>query len=79
MSSISTRFDAEGFQTPSQNWRLWNLPFDFRTIVTGLWVSVGYYLGAKIGYRNFDVGYKFKDDTGSFDLKGLYFGVVARY
>jgi hypothetical protein len=36
-------------------------------------------VGARIGYRSFDVGYKIKEDTGSFVLKGLYFGIVARY
>ena len=36
-------------------------------------------IGAQVGYRTFDIGYKFKSDTGSFVLKGLYFGVVARY
>jgi hypothetical protein len=37
------------------------------------------YIGAQIGYRSFDVGYLVKTDTGSFKLRGLYFGVVARY
>jgi hypothetical protein len=37
------------------------------------------HIGAQVGYRSFDVGYKFKADTGSFVLNGLYFGVVARY
>jgi hypothetical protein len=36
-------------------------------------------VGAQVGYRSFDVGYLVKKDTGSFTLKGLYFGVVARY
>ena len=36
-------------------------------------------IGAQLGYRTFDIGYKFKSDSGSFVLKGLYFGVVARY
>jgi len=36
-------------------------------------------VGAQMGYRSFDVGYKIKDDHGAFTLKGLYFGVVARY
>lgn len=35
--------------------------------------------GVQAGYRSLDVGYLFKTDTGSFTLKGLYFGVVARY
>ena len=37
------------------------------------------YIGAQAGYRSFDVGYLVSDDTGSFKLKGWYFGVVARY
>jgi hypothetical protein len=36
-------------------------------------------IGAQLGYRSFDVGYLVDLDTGSFKLKGLYFGVVARY
>jgi len=36
-------------------------------------------VGAQIGYRSFDVGYKFEDDTGAFTVKGPYFGIVARY
>jgi hypothetical protein len=36
-------------------------------------------IGAQLGYRSFDVGYLVDQDTGSFTLKGLYFGVVARY
>ena len=36
-------------------------------------------IGAQVGYRSFDLGYVVQDDTGSFELRGLYFGVVARY
>ena len=36
-------------------------------------------IGAQLGFRSFDVGYRVDQDTGSFTLKGLYFGVVARY
>jgi hypothetical protein len=41
-------------------------------------------VGAQIGYRSFDLGYTVKDadvttDSGSFVLKGLYFGAVARF
>jgi hypothetical protein len=36
-------------------------------------------VGVQLGYRSLDVGYLFKTDTGNFTLKGLYFGVVARY
>jgi hypothetical protein len=36
-------------------------------------------VGAQVGYRSLDVGYLIKTDTGSLTLKGLYFGVIARY
>ena len=36
-------------------------------------------VGAQIGWRSLDVGYLIEDDNGSFDVRGLYFGVVARY
>jgi hypothetical protein len=43
-------------------------------------------IGAQIGYRMFNVGYDIKDDnltritdSGSFVLKGLFFGAVARF
>jgi hypothetical protein len=36
-------------------------------------------VGAQLGYRSFDVGVKLEDFTGSFVVKGLYFGIVARY
>ena len=42
-------------------------------------VNVTNNIGAQLGYRSFDVGYLVDQDTGSFTLKGLYFGVVARY
>src|SRR2546427_481138 len=35
--------------------------------------------GVQGGYRMLDLGYLIKKDTGSFTLKGLYFGGVARY
>jgi hypothetical protein len=36
-------------------------------------------VGVQGGYRTLDLGYAIKSDTGSLKLKGLYFGVVARY
>lgn len=35
--------------------------------------------GAQVGFRTFDLGYLVEEDTGSFVLKGMFFGVVARY
>jgi hypothetical protein len=36
-------------------------------------------VGVQGGYRSFDVGYKVDQDLGSFVLRGIYFGLVARY
>jgi hypothetical protein len=36
-------------------------------------------VGIRGGYRAFDVNYGFRTDSGSFTLKGLYFGGVVRY
>jgi hypothetical protein len=36
-------------------------------------------IGVRGGYRSLDLGYTFKTDSGSFTLKGIYIGVVARY
>ena len=36
-------------------------------------------IGAQFGYRSLDVGYIADTDNGTFKLKGIYFGVVARY
>ena len=36
-------------------------------------------VGAQVGYRSLDVGYILDADSGTFKLKGIYFGVVARY
>jgi hypothetical protein len=31
------------------------------------------------GYRSLDIGYAFQTDSGTFTLKGPYFGLVARF
>jgi hypothetical protein len=36
-------------------------------------------LGAQAGYRSFNVFYKVDEDEGQLNLKGLYFGAVARF
>jgi len=36
-------------------------------------------IGLQGGYRSIDVGYHVDSDTGSFVLRGIHFGVVARY
>ena len=36
-------------------------------------------VGAQVGYRSLDLGYLVDSDLGEMVLKGLYFGIVARY
>ena len=36
-------------------------------------------VGVQLGYRSFDVGYLVNHDSGSFVLRGIYFGAVARF
>ncbi len=36
-------------------------------------------IGTQIGYRSLDVGFVVDTDTGTFKMKGMYFGMVARY
>ncbi len=36
-------------------------------------------VGAQFGYRSFDIGLLLDRDSGAFLVKGVYFGVVARY
>jgi hypothetical protein len=53
----------------------------------GNWADVDIYgtanftrnVGAQIGFRSMDLGYEIKSDTASLTLKGIYFGIVARY
>lgn len=50
--------------------------FDFDLYGT---VNFNDYVGAQVGYRSIDVDYKIEGDTGTFVLRGLYFGGVIRY
>ena len=53
----------------------------------GHWADVDIYgtanftrnVGAQVGFRSVDLGYAIKSDSGSLTLKGVYFGIVARY
>jgi hypothetical protein len=36
-------------------------------------------VGAQVGYRSLDLGYSIETDIGAMVLKGMYFGIVARY
>src|SRR6266446_1036275 len=50
MNSASMPFEAAGVQPTARNVNGSSAAFDWRMLVTGLWVFVGYYLGAKIGF-----------------------------
>jgi hypothetical protein len=75
--NISITGEVTGFRLPA------NLVKD----ASGHYVDVDVYgtlnftnnFGVRGGYRSLDLGYGFKTDSGSFTLKGIYFGAVARY
>jgi hypothetical protein len=75
--NISITVDISGFKLPEK----------LIKGSTGHYIDVDVYgtvnftnnFGAQLGYRSFDVGYVVTHDTGSFKLKGLYLGAVARY
>ena len=41
--------------------------------------NINRYVGAQIGYRSLDLGYTDRTFVGDLQLKGIYFGLVARY
>jgi len=75
--NISITAEVTGFKLPE------NLIKD----TTGHYLDVDVYgtlnftnnIGVQAGFRSFDVGYIVENDTGSFNLKGVFFGIVARY
>ena len=75
--NISITVDISGFKLPEK----------LIKGSTGHYIDVDVYgtinftnnFGAQLGYRSFDVGYVVTNDTGSFKLRGLYLGAVARY
>src|SRR5438270_13986099 len=50
MNSASVRYEAPGGQPTSRTMNGSSAAFDWRMLVTGLWVFAGYYLRAKIGF-----------------------------
>ncbi len=75
--NISITADINGIKLPdSINADYQAHYFDFDLYGT---VNFSEYVGAQVGYRNIDVNYRFKQDEGTFKMKGLYFGGVVRY
>lgn len=75
--NISITADITGFR----------LPDNLVKSASGHYVDVDIYgtmnftnnFGVQAGYRSIDLGYAFKTDSGTFTLKGPYFGLVARF
>jgi hypothetical protein len=75
--NISVTADINGIKIPaSVNADYKAHYFDFDLYGT---VNFNNYVGAQLGYRKIDIGYKFKQDEGTFKMKGVYFGGVVRY
>jgi hypothetical protein len=82
LPNVSVTGELTGFKIPdfiSKQYKAHYVDFD----VYGT-LNVTPNFGIRGGYRRFDLGYTVKDDDvttdlGSFVLKGLYFGAVARF
>ena len=75
--NISITGELTGIKLPdsfSEDYRAHYLDFD-------LYGTVNFTdnVGAQIGYRSVEVGYKFEKDTGTLRHSGIYFGGVARF
>jgi hypothetical protein len=75
--NISVTGEFTGFTIPDTIDNRYNAHyFDFDLYGT---VNFTNNIGVQGGYRTLDLGYLIKSDSGSLNLKGIYFGVVARY
>jgi hypothetical protein len=75
--NISITGEVSGFKLPSSIDKRYGAHY----VDVDIYGTVNFnnYVGAQLGYRSLDVFYLVKSDTGSLTLKGLYFGIVARY
>ena len=75
--SVSITGELSGIKVPGST------NYDFRGHYTELDIygtlNFNRNIGAQLGYRSLDVDAAIDNDSGSFTVKGLYFGVVARY
>jgi hypothetical protein len=72
--SITGEFSA--FKLPDIDEEYGGKYFDFDLYGT---VNFTNNFGAQLGYRSFDVFFKIENDQGDLNLKGFYFGGVARF
>jgi hypothetical protein len=86
LGGIGRFYPAPNISVTAEYTRL-PVPFEVTEDINGRYGDLNIYgtvnltnnIGAQLGYRKLDVAYKYEDDTGAFNLKGLYFGLVARY
>ena len=75
--NISITGEVSGFKLPSSIDKRYGAHYvDVNIYGT---VNFNNYVGAQVGFRSLDVFYLVKSDTGSLTMKGLYFGIIARY
>ena len=77
MPNVAVTFELTGFRLPQSI----NEEYKAHYADIDLYGTFNFHknVGAQIGWRSLDVGYLIEDDYGNFDVRGLYFGVVARY
>jgi hypothetical protein len=75
--SVSITGELSGITVPSST----NYDFSGHYTELNIYATVNFNrnIGAQLGYRALDVDAVIDNDSGSFTVKGLYFGVVARY
>jgi hypothetical protein len=75
--NISITGEVTGFKIPDSIDKRYNAHYvDVDVYGT---VNFSNNIGVKAGYRSLDLGYLIKTDSGTFVLKGLYFGALLRY
>jgi hypothetical protein len=75
--NISITGEVTGFKMPDRIFK--DISGHYFDVVTYGTLNFTNYVGVQVGYRSFDVAYLVDTDTGSFTLKGMFFGIVARY
>lgn len=75
--AISITGEVSGIKVPKRD--LYDFNGHYADVNIYGTVNVTRNVGAQIGYRSFDVQAEIGEDAGLFKLKGLYFGLVARY
>ncbi len=75
--NVGITFEMSGFKLPESinaDYKAHYLDWDLNGLL-----NINDYVGAQVGYRSIDFTYLISDYNGVMKLKGLYFGVVARY